>query len=41
MYDYAKDALLDGQLRCRVWKGGHVFTRPMRRAAYDFLEDKL
>jgi len=41
MYDYAKDAFPHGQLECKVWNGGHVFTKDMREAAYAFLDNKL
>jgi len=41
IYEYAKDAFPDTQLKCKVWDGGHVFTEDMRQAAYQFLAEKL
>ena len=37
----AKNAFPDTQLKCKVWEGGHVFTKEMREAAYLFLSQKL
>lgn len=41
MYEYAQDAFPDGQLKCKVWPGNHVFSHEMRQAAYEFLLAKL
>lgn len=38
---YAVDAFPPTQLKCKVWEGGHVFTKEMRETAYQFLSKKL
>ena len=41
IYRHARETFPDGKLKCRVWAGGHVFTREMRQAAYEFLSENL
>jgi dienelactone hydrolase len=41
MFDSARGAFPDGHLELRIWPGGHSFSRPMREAAYAFLDRHL
>lgn len=41
MYDYAKSAFVDSELRLKIWPGGHSFRPEMRSVAYSFLDEKL
>ncbi len=41
IYDHARSAFSDGQLKLKVWSGKHVFTREMREEAYAFLDKHL
>lgn len=41
IYDYAKPAFIDGELKLKIWPGKHIFTREMREEAYLFLDKYL
>ena len=41
IYDYAKAAFVDGELKLKIWPGKHVFTKEMREEAYLFLDKYL
>lgn len=41
IYQTAKAVFPAGRLAYRVWDGGHAFTKEMRHAAYQFLDDHL
>ena len=41
LYEYAKDAFKPGTLKVSLYNGGHAFTSPMRKEAYQFLNDLL
>ena len=41
IFERVRDAFPDDQLQCRIWHGGHAFSDEMRRAAYQFLAEKL
>ena len=41
IYEAAKPAFANSDLELILWPGGHAFTRPMRDAAYGFLEKHL
>jgi len=38
IYDYAKPAFKEGELKLKIWPGKHTFTLEMRKEAYEFLE---
>ncbi|MDP2873419.1 MAG: dienelactone hydrolase family protein [Bacillota bacterium] len=41
IYDYAKSAFADGELKLKIWPGKHIFTKEMREEAYSFLDKYL
>jgi hypothetical protein len=41
IFDEAKPHFPADRLQLKIWPGGHAFTRPMRDAAYQFLERQL
>jgi dienelactone hydrolase len=41
LYDYAKPAFQQGELKLKVWPGEHVFVKEMREEAYTFLDNYL
>lgn len=41
IYDYAKAAFADEDLKLKIWPGKHVFTKEMREEAYSFLDKYL
>lgn len=41
IYDYAKSAFTDGELKLKIWSGKHIFTKEMREEAYSFLDKYL
>ncbi|MBE3089399.1 MAG: dienelactone hydrolase family protein [Actinobacteria bacterium] len=41
IYDYAKSAFVDGELKLKIWPGKHIFTKEMREEAYSFLDKYL
>lgn len=41
MFDSAKSFFAPGDLKLKVWPGGHAFTEPMREEAYRFLDQHL
>jgi len=41
IFEYARTAFPEGALELGRWPGGHVFTKEMRKAAYDFLARHL
>lgn len=41
IYDYAKSAFLNGELKLKVWPGKHIFSKEMREEAYLFLDKYL
>lgn len=41
IFDYAKSAFKEGELKLKIWKGAHAFTPDMREEAYCFLDKYL
>jgi dienelactone hydrolase len=41
IYDYAKPAFVNGELKLKIWQGKHIFTTEMREEAYLFLDKYL
>lgn len=41
IYDYAKPAFINGELKLKIWDGKHIFSREMREEAYLFLDKYL
>lgn len=41
IYNYAKPAFLKGELKLKIWRGNHVFSKQMRQSAYQFLDKYL
>lgn len=41
IYDYAKNSFVKGELKLKIWPGGHAFSKEMRKEAYSFLNNHL
>jgi len=41
IYEYAKNSFIKGELKLKIWPGGHAFSKEMRKEAYSFLNNHL
>ncbi len=41
IYNYARSAFVDSELKLKIWPGKHVFTKEMKEEAYTFLDHHL